>query len=77
MTKLLEEAIVKIRALPEADQDDAAEALLSFAARAESPVALDDETRSAVREGLAQAHRGEFATDEQVAAMFSLKRRGG
>jgi predicted transcriptional regulator len=77
VTKLLEEAIVKIRSLSEADQDNTAEALLVFAARAEAPVRLDEATRAAVREGLGQARRGEFATDEHVAALFSLRRSEG
>lgn len=31
----------------------------------------DDATRAAIGEGLAQADRGEFATDDQVAAAFA------
>ena len=31
----------------------------------------DDATRAAIAEGLAQADRGEYATDEQVAAAFA------
>jgi hypothetical protein len=51
MTKLLEEAIKKIRELPAPDQDEAAEMLFSLAARSAEPVRLDDETRAAIREG--------------------------
>jgi hypothetical protein len=51
MTKSLEEAVAKVRELPEADQDEAAEMLLSVAARKAGPVALDEETRAAIREG--------------------------
>lgn len=72
MTKLLEQAIEKIRELPDAAQDDAAELLLVLAARAAAPERLDPVTRTAVREGLAQAHRGEFATDEEIAALFDV-----
>jgi predicted transcriptional regulator len=74
MTKLFEEAIKKVRELPESDQDEAAEMLLSLAARNGEPVRLDDETRAAIREGRAQARRGEFATEEEMAAFF--KKRG-
>jgi predicted transcriptional regulator len=74
MTKLLEDAIKKVRALPEADQDEAAEMLLSIASRNAEPVRLDDETRAAIREGQAQARRGEFVSDEDMAAFF--KRHG-
>jgi hypothetical protein len=75
MTKLLEQAIEKIRELPEADQDAAAELLLIVASRATAPERLDGATRAAVREGLAQARRGEFATEGEIAAIFDLARR--
>src|SRR5260370_16712160 len=71
MTKLFEEAIKKVRELPESDQDEAAEMLLSLAARNGEPVRLDDETRAAIREGRAQARRGDFATDEERAPFFT------
>ena len=75
MTKLLEDAITKIRELPEAEQDEAAEILLFLAARQAAPVILDDQTRAAVREGRAQAARGQFVPDEEIAALFSRARR--
>jgi predicted transcriptional regulator len=74
MTRLLEEAIKRVRELPEADQDEAAEILLSLASKRAQAVHLDDETRTAVREGKAQADRGEFVPDEEMAAFF--KRNG-
>jgi hypothetical protein len=74
MTKLLEQAIAKVRELPEADQDEAAEVLLSIILKREQPEPLDDETRAAIREGSEQARRGEFASDEDMAAFF--KRHG-
>jgi hypothetical protein len=74
MTKMLEEAIKKVRALPEAEQDEAAEMLLSVAAKSGEPVRLDDETRAAIREGREQARRGEFVSEEDMAAFF--KRHG-
>src|SRR5207247_237232 len=51
MTKLLEDAIKKVRELPESDQDEAAETLFSLAAKRREPVRLDDETRAVIREG--------------------------
>jgi predicted transcriptional regulator len=77
MTKLLDEAIDKVRQLPETDQDAAAELLLHLAARANGRIRLDDETRAAVQEGRAQAQRGEFATEEEIAAVFDRARRRG
>jgi hypothetical protein len=70
MTKLLEQAIAKILTLPEADQDLAAEFLFDLAAKHVEPEKLDDETRAAIREGLAQAERGEFVSDEEMAEFF-------
>jgi predicted transcriptional regulator len=67
MTKLLEQAIEKIRELPAKDQDALANALLSIAGEETAVVHLDDETRAAIEEGLAQAERGEFVPDEIVA----------
>lgn len=79
MTKLLEEAIQKVRELPEADQNEAAEMLLSVASKANEPIRLDEETRAAVRDGLQQAERGEFVSDDDMAAFFrrhGIKRQG-
>ena len=36
---------------------------------------LDDATRAAVHEGLRQARRGEFATDDEIAAIFGFDHR--
>jgi predicted transcriptional regulator len=67
MTKLLEQAIEKIRELPAKDQDALANALLSITGEETAVVHLDDETRVAIEEGLAQAERGNFVPDEIVA----------
>ena len=66
MTKLLEDAIAKVRALPEEDQDALAALLLAVTRSDASAVPLDEQTRAAIREGLAQAERGEFVPDEVV-----------
>ena len=70
MTKLLDEAIERVRRLPEAVQDEAAEILLSLASKCAEPVRIDDATRNAVREGKAEASRGEFVPDEEMAEFF-------
>jgi predicted transcriptional regulator len=67
MTKLLERAIERVRELPAQDQDALANALLSITGEETTVVHLDDETRAAIEEGLAQAERGEFVPDEVVA----------
>jgi hypothetical protein len=55
MTKLLDDAIKKVRELPESDQDEAAEMLLAVASKHNERVRLDEETRAAVQEGRDQA----------------------
>lgn len=72
MTKLLEKAIETARKLPAEDQDTVAVAMLSMAEQ--KPIALDDETRAAIREGLDQAKRGQFVPDEEIEALW--KRHG-
>ncbi len=67
MTKLLEQAIAKARELSEEEQDSLAAMILSIAESDASRVALDQATEAAIREGLAQAERGEFVPDEIVA----------
>jgi predicted transcriptional regulator len=74
MTKLLEQAIAKVRALPEEDQDAVAVQLLAIADLGGLAGELDDETRAAIREGLEQARRGEFVPDAEIAALW--KRHG-
>lgn len=71
MTKLLQEALEKLKTLTEEEQDEAAEFLLNLVARRDGPVALDDDTRRAIREGIAQADRGEFVSDEEMAEFFA------
>ena len=74
MTKLLDQAIAKVRELPEEDQDALAVALLSLTEGDAAAVPLDDATRAAIQEGLEQAARGEFVPDHVVAE--SDKRHG-
>lgn len=74
MTKLLEKAIAKARELPEDDQDSIAVMLLSMTSDDLEIEPVDDATRAAILEGLAQARRGEFVPDEEIAALW--KRHG-
>jgi hypothetical protein len=76
MTMLLEQAIAKVRALPEAEQDAVAAMLLSLAeADSLAAMELDDETRAALRESLVQARHGDFASDSDIEALW--RRFGG
>jgi predicted transcriptional regulator len=70
MTKVLEDAIEKVRRLPEDRQAYAAEVLEQIAAAGSDLFVVPDEHRAAVLEGLGQAERGEFATEEELAALW-------
>ncbi|MEF3365597.1 hypothetical protein V3H18_03520 [Methylocystis sp. 9N] len=74
MTKLLEKAIDKARALSEGEQDIVALLILDAIETGAHPAALDDVTIAALEDGLAEARRGEFASEEEVAALW--KRHG-
>ena len=66
MTKRFEEAIAKIRNLPDEQQDRAADLLLELANRDEIQPALTPEQVAGVHLALEQAGRREFASDESV-----------
>jgi len=68
MTKLLQRALEAVSKLPADSQDEIARAMLSLAGNDGEPEAVNPDDLSAVMEGLAQARRGEFATDEEVEA---------
>jgi len=70
MTKLLEKAIERARELSEDEQDSLALAILAIAEDPSAHQPLDDETRAAIRRGLKEAERGDFATEEEVAALW-------
>jgi predicted transcriptional regulator len=71
MTKLLEMAMAKINELPDEDQDAVAAHLLALVDKGQGVIELDDEARSAIREGLEQARRGEFVPDEEIEALWN------
>jgi predicted transcriptional regulator len=70
MTKVLEDAIEKVRKLPEDRQAYIAEVLEQIAAAGGDPFIVPEAHRAAVLEGLGQAERGEFASDEEMAALW-------
>lgn len=70
MSKVLDDAIEKVRRLPEDRQAYVAEVLEQIAAAGSDVFVVPDEHRAAILEGLAQADRGEFATDEEMAALW-------
>jgi hypothetical protein len=70
MTKLLEQAFEAARLLSPEAQDEIARAVLNLASSDQEPEPLDPADLAAVLDGLAQARRGEFATETEVEAAF-------
>jgi hypothetical protein len=72
MTKLLDDALAAVRALPSAEQDKIARAMLRLTGTDdEPPVALSPDERAAVAASKAAAACGEFASDEHVRAAWA------
>jgi hypothetical protein len=72
MSKLLDDALAAVRKLPPSEQDTLARVLLRLAGTDdEAPVQLSAEERAAITASRAAAARGEFATDEQVKAVWA------
>jgi predicted transcriptional regulator len=71
MKRLLEEAIETVSALPDDVQDDLARILLQFAGVEQPPYVLTSEEEADIEASLAEAERGEFATEEEVRAMWT------
>ena len=71
MTQLLDRAIAAARRLSPEAQDDIARSVLFLAGEQAEPVVLAAEEEESLAESLAQAGRGEFASDEEVAAVWA------
>ncbi|WP_044562112.1 hypothetical protein [Azospirillum sp. B4] len=71
MTRLLEQAVEAVRVLPDAVQDELAHVLLQLAGLEQAAVELTDEEMAGLEESLAQAERGEFASDDEIQAIWA------
>jgi predicted transcriptional regulator len=65
----------RVRTWPPERQEDAANVLLAMEAEGMAPYELSEEERRDIEEGLAEADRGEFATEEEIAAIFARYRK--
>ena len=70
MTKLLESGIDAIRDLPADQQNLAGELLLSLAEQSKRRPRLTAEQADDVRLAIGEADRGDFATEEEMAALW-------
>jgi hypothetical protein len=76
MTKEQIDAILdQVRTWPLEVQEDAAAILLRMEEQGVAPYVLSPDERTEVEAGLAETARGEFATHEEVEAVFSRYRR--
>ena len=69
MTKLLEEAVALLGALPEVEQDRAAQVLFAFT-RELNNYDFDAEQLAGIDHAMGQADRGDFANDKRVNGIF-------
>jgi hypothetical protein len=70
MTKVLEDAIEKVRKLPDDRQAYVAEVLEQIAAAGSGPFVVPEAHRAAVLEGLSQAQRGDFVSDDEMSTLW-------
>jgi hypothetical protein len=70
MTDLFEMAVKAVRRLTPEAQDDIARAMLRLAGQEDDPEPIQHDDLPAVLEALAQAERGELASDAEVEAAF-------
>jgi hypothetical protein len=70
MTKMLDDAVAKVRALPEADQNIAAEFLLGFADPEAHRKQLSPEQVQEVEVAKEEARQGKFASDTKLKALW-------
>lgn len=76
MTKSQIEAVLdRVRHWPPERQEDAARVLLAMEAEDAGPYRLSPEERVDLQAALDEVERGQFASDEEVAAVFSRFRQ--
>jgi hypothetical protein len=70
MTKLLDEALERVRQLPANNQDEIARAMLHLAEQERAPEVVDTAHLPAVLQGVAHAERRDCASEREVEAAF-------
>lgn len=71
VTELLDRAVQAVRALPPAAQDALARILLDLAGDHQSTLQLTPEEDASFDASFAQAGQGEFATEDEVKAIWT------
>jgi predicted transcriptional regulator len=76
MTKeQIDSVLQRVRTWPPERQEDAVRVLLQMEAAGTQVYRLSDEERVEIEASMEEARRGEFATDEEVAAVFNRYRQ--
>lgn len=75
MTQLLEEAIATVSALPDEQQDEVARILLQLVGVEQPVYVLSPEEEADLDASIAAEKRGDFASDEEIAAIWTRFRR--
>ena len=73
--KDIEAVFERVRTWPLSRQEDAAHMLLQMEENGTDVYHLSEEERADIKEALEEEARGEFASDEEVAAVFNKYRR--
>jgi hypothetical protein len=71
MTRLLEQVVAAVSALPDEQQDELARVLMQLAGIEQPIYILSPEEEADLAEADAEIARGELATDEDVGAMWA------
>ena len=71
MTRLLEQAVAAVSVRPDEVQDDVARMLLQFAGVEQPLYELTPEEAADIDASLAEAERGELATEEEVRSLWA------
>jgi hypothetical protein len=71
MTKLLDHAVATVRGFSSETQDDLARVILQLIGDEQPIIPMSADEEASFATSLAQAARGEFATDEQVRAVWA------
>ncbi len=65
----------RVQSWPVEDQEELAAVAREIESRRTSVYSLSEDERRAVRAGLEDARRGDFASDEEIEAFYQLHRR--
>jgi len=65
----------RVQSWPDEDQEELADAAREIESRRSGVYRLSDEERAAVRAGMDEARRGDFASEEEMDALYRLHHR--